>query len=114
VPCRLAGFDAPPGHIHLKFFPAGPAWRVIILTASGQTAPVGQWLLQHCEAVLHVPAEVGARVLRADIEVLPEAWLPFADARGVHHVDLTPSGTVRGVRAGHRLLGHPSIPQAKC
>lgn len=93
VPCKRVGFDAPPGHIHLKLYPAKAETKAIILTPAGLVAQVGAWLSEHCRAALHIPKAVGSRVLRADIEVLPEAWQRLTAVPGLHHIDLTPDGT---------------------
>lgn len=90
--CTVAGFDAPPVALQIKMISGIQTWHALILAPAGKTAAAGDWLLQHCDAQFGQPSDVGERVLRAKIPVLPHTWEILFKSADVHHIDISPHG----------------------
>jgi hypothetical protein len=93
LPCTVAGFSAPPCHVHLKFVSIGGRKALLALTDPGKPAAVEDWLAQYGPSAVHIAPGLTPKFLQADFVKLPDAWARLLSSVHVRHLELSPDGT---------------------
>ena len=94
LPGALLGFTpAPPCQVHLKFLPSGDRWTLLGLVPPGMPPRVAEWLQAFRPSVINIAPGITPRILRAQFDELPAAWLQLVSTVIVHSLELTPEGS---------------------
>jgi hypothetical protein len=93
LPAAMAGFSAPPCHVHLKFVEIDEGTGLLALTEAGKSAAIARWLQEYGPTAIRIAPGVAPKLLEADFRELPEAWRQLLSALHIRHLELSPDGT---------------------